>query len=204
MKTIIKLSFVLALAMVVNTAIGAGNLSTKIELLDGKKAVVEISSISKSDLKISITDKANNVIYTGNVNKVSGDYRQVFDFSLLEDGNYCLKVESNDVCTSRNFSKNELEIKVQDEKTSIKPYFEFKNGLLRLTYLNFNKESLKLSVYEGNNQLYSKNLNSGFTVNEALKFSGLAFGKYTVVLLAGETEHYFELDIPKVDYAFRK
>ena len=204
MKTIIKLTFVLALAMSVSSAFALGNLTTKIEPLNGKKALVSVSSLLNSDINLTITDNSDQIIYRGEVNKLVKDYSNIFDFSQLEDGDYQLKVESAQLTTIRTFSKNYNEINIGEEKTSMKPYFEYKDGLLRLTYLNFNQEELELSVFEGDNLIYTKKIEPGFTVNEALKIKGDYKSSFTTVLSAGKSKHYFENELNRDNLAFVK
>lgn len=204
MKTIIKLTFVLALAMSVSSAFSLGNLTTKIEPLNGYKAVVSVSSLLNSNIKLTITDNSNQIIYKGEMNKLAKDYSKIFDLSQLEDGDYQLKVESDKMTTVRSFTKNNNAMKIGDEKTSMKPYFEYKDGILRLTYLNFDQDDLKLSIFEGDNLIYTKKLETGFTVTEALKMRGYYKSNLTAVFTAGKTEHYFDFDLDKNKFAYFK
>lgn len=195
MKTMLKCTLVIALFAVANTIFASGNLRVNIQPVANEKAVVLISSLTESSLKISVTDNLGRLVYFKESAEPSGNYRKVFDFSGLENGEYLLAVESGDLTTVRPFEVSRGVIKVGKEKTTIEPFFAYDNGLLRCTYLNFPKENLKLSFFDKNTLIYTKDIGRNFNVCEGFNLSKLEEGKYTAVLSTGGKEYTYEIDI---------
>jgi hypothetical protein len=194
MKTILKVTFVLALATFVNTLFAAGNLKVNILPVSTKKAVIAISSCCKSNFDISVANEEGRIVYSREDLEPKEDYLHEFDLTALEDGKYQLKVVSQDITTERTFRKSVEGIKVGKENTIIKPYFGYEDEILRCTYLNFQKEYLMLYFLKKNQLLYTKELGKTFNVTEGMNLSGLESGNYEVILLAGDREYSFRVE----------
>ncbi len=193
MKTILKVTLLFAFVAFVTTAFAAGNLNVNIVPLSADKAVVTISSLTDSNLKISVEDELGRIIYYKETEEPAGDYRKVFDFSGLEEGQYKLSVESDKLTTKREFEINDGKISVGDEKTTLEPVFVYKDRLLRCSYLNFQKENLKLYFFNQRQLIYTKVIGRNFTVTEALNLSQLDKGTYTAVLSTGEKDYTYDV-----------
>src|SRR5450759_4184169 len=138
-KTISKLTMLFAFVAIANTLMASGNLKVNILPLTSEKAVVAISNTSASNFKISIAnDRGENIYYKETVAD-SKDYRKVFDFSNLEDGNYKLTASIDGLTSERSFKIDKKDIAVGKEKTEMEPYFAYKEGVLVLSYLNFSE-----------------------------------------------------------------
>jgi hypothetical protein len=195
MKTILKVTLLFAFAAFVNTAFAAGNLNVNIVPLSADKAVVAISSLTDSSLKISVEDELGRIIYYKETEEPAGDYRKVFDFSYLEEGIYKLTVESDKLITKREFEIDNAKISVGKEKTTLEPFFYYKDNLLRCSYLNFEKENLKLYFFDQGELIYTKEIGRNFTVSEALNLSKLDKGNYTAMLSTGEKDYTYDIEI---------
>ena len=195
MKTILKITMLFAFVAFANTLFAAGNLKVNIVPLTSEKAVVSISSLTNSKLKISVEDKMGRVVYYKETIDPNSNYSKVFDFSKLGDGLYNITVVSNDLTTERPFQINGTEIKVGEEKTNIKPFFGYKNSILKCTYLNFQKEKLTLYLYENNHLLYSVKIGCDFNVCKAFNLSKLDKGTYVAILSAGERSYSYSFDM---------
>lgn len=195
MKTMLKLTLVVALFAFANTVFASGNLKVNILPVSGEKALVDISTLSNSNLKISVANELGQLVYFKETSEPSENYRKVFNFSDLEDGHYLLSVESQNLTTERSFQISKNKITVGDEKTSIEPYFGYKDGLLRCTYLNFTKDNLTLNFYSNNQLIYSKEIGHEFAVSQALSLAKLDKGNYTAVLSGGTKSHAYEIAI---------
>jgi hypothetical protein len=194
MKTMLKFALVFALVAFANTLFASGNLKVNILPMSAEKAVVAISTLSNSSYKITVTDEKERIVYYKENSDPEGNYRKVFNFSNLENGDYKLTVVCNDLTTERPFRKTYDGIKVGEEKTTLEPYFGFEDGILRCTYLNFPKEDLTLYFFDNNRLLYSKNIGRNFNVCEALNLSKLEAGNYEAVLSTGDKDYSFKVD----------
>ena len=195
MKTILKVLMMFAFVAFANTLFAVGNLKVNIFPLSSEKAVVAISSLTNSNLKISVKDNMGRIVYYKETNEQSDNYRKVYDFSELEEGSYHLSVVSDDLTTERPFQIKRGEITVGEEKTTIEPFFGYKDGLLRCCYLNFQKENVSLNFYVENSLIYSKKIGRNFNVVEGFNLSKLRKGNYVAILSAGEREYAYNVHI---------
>lgn len=195
MKTILRMTFLFAFAAIAGNLMASGNLNVHIQPITSEKALIAISSLTESDLKITVEDEQGRIVYFKQVTEQTGDYKKVFDFSALEAGRYNLSVESDHLTTERAFEIKDWKIVVGKEKTILEPYFGYNNGILRCSYLNFPKENLTLLFYNDNELLYTKEIGRGFSVTEALNLSKLDKGRYKAILLSGSKEFTYPIAI---------
>jgi hypothetical protein len=73
-------------------------------------------------------------------------------------------------------------IEVGESKVRFAPYFDFKNNELKLSYLNFDQENLKLYFYNNEGLVYESKLGRDFNITTGYDLSGLKNGNYRVVL----------------------
>ena len=193
-KTISKLTMLFAFVAFANTLLAGGNLKVNILPLTSETAVVAISSVDASNLQISIENENGEKVYYKETDAENKDYRKVFDFSNLERGDYKLSVTTNGLTTERNFSIDK-NIAVGKEKSLIEPYFAYKNGVLRVSYLNFPEEKVSLNFYANNDLVYSKEIGTKFNVTEGYDLSKLNKGTYSVVLSTDSKSYSYDLDL---------
>lgn len=195
MKTILKVTFLFALVAFANTLFASGNLKVNILPLNAEKAVVAISTLSNSNFNITIANDKGQIVYYQENSNPGENYRKVYNFSDLENGTYKLTVVSDDVTSERQFKKSNRMINVGEEKTTIEPFFGYEDGILRCTYLNFNKEDMTLHFFKNNELIYTKNIGRGFNILEAMNLSKLDKGNYEAVLYAGEKQFTYPIQI---------
>jgi hypothetical protein len=180
------ITMMIALTVIANIALATGNLRVNILPLTAERAVVAISNDSESKFQIRIEDSRGSVVYFKETEGKVADYRKVYDFSLLEKGDYKLVVSIDGIVGKRNFTIDHKEISVGQEKILAAPFFSYKNDVLRLAYLNHEGEKMNLSIYADSGLVYSKALENTFSVNKGLDLSKLSAGDYRVVLASGE------------------
>jgi len=195
MKTILKVTFLFALVAFANTLFATGNLKVNIFPVNAEKALVAVSTLSDSNFNITIADENGQIIYYKENSNKGENYSKVFDFSYLEDGIYKLTAISNDLTAEREFIKSHGMIKVGEEKTTLEPFFYYKDGILRCSFLNFNKEDIALYFYKNDEQIYSRNVGRDFSIQQALDLSKLDKGDYKAVLYAGAKQFDYPIQI---------
>ena len=194
-KTISKLTMLFAFVAIANTLMASGNLKVNILPLTSEKAVVAISNTTASNFQISIANDKGETIYYKETGADSKDYRKVFDFSNLEDGDYTLTASVDGLTTERSFKVNKENIAVGKEKSEMEPYFAYKEGVLVLSYLNFSEDNLSLNFYDKNDLVYNKELGDKFNVNEGFDMTKLANGAYTVVLSTNDKSYTYNVEV---------
>lgn len=195
MKTILKITAVFAFVAFSNVLFAAGNLKVNILPLTSEKVVVAISSVSNCDFSITVSNENNTIVYYKENSDPSANYSKVFDFSNLKDGKYKLVVVANKMVAEREFQKHWGSIEVGEETTALEPFFSYKDGLLKCTYLNFMNEKLNLSFYDTNDErIYSKKIGRNFNILEGFDLSKLDSGNYRVVLNAGNKAYSYYIE----------
>lgn len=194
-KTISKLTMLFAFVAFANTLMATGNLKVNILPLTNEKAVVAISNAKVGNFQISIANDKGEVVYYKETDDEGNDYRKIFDFSNLENGDYKLSATSDNFTTERSFKIKNKTIAIGKEKNMMEPFFAYKDGVLKLSYLNFSEENLSLNFYDKNNLVYSKDLGYKFDVNEGFNLKKLDKGSYSVVLSTDDKTYAYNVNI---------
>jgi hypothetical protein len=195
MNAISKVTMLFAFVAFANTLMATGNLKVNIVPVTAEKAVVEISSAAASNFQISISNTKGEVVYYHETDEESSDYRKVYDFSDLENGDYKFAVTVDRLTTERSFNVKNQNISVGKEKNMIEPFFAYKAGILKLSYLNFSEKSMNLNFYNGNDLVYSNNIGNQFTVNKGFDLSKLEKGNYSVVLSTDDKTYNYNVNV---------
>jgi hypothetical protein len=194
-NSISKVTMLIAFVAFANTLMATGNLKVNILPLTAEKAVVAISNTAAANFQISIANEKGEVVYYKETDADSKDFRKVFDFSNLEKGDYKLSVTVDAATTERLFKIENKNIAVGKEKSILEPFFAYKDGVLKLSYLNFSEDNLSLNFYDRENLVYSKEIGDKFNVNEGFNLSKLEKGTYSVVLSANDKSYTYNLNV---------
>lgn len=193
MKTILKTTLVLTFCVAAGAALAAGNLKLNVVPVTGERAEVNISSLTNKPGHLQLTDKEGSLVYYNESFGPQLNFRKVYDFSNLSDGTYKISVVSEGLTTERMLYKNCKSMLVGEEYTAQKPYFVFKNGMLKVTYLNFMNSSVKMNLYRNDEMIYSKKIGTQFSVSKGFDLKKLEPGEYLVCLISGDEEFYYNL-----------
>lgn len=194
-KSFSKVTMLLAFVAFANTLMAAGNLKLNILPLTSEKAVVAISNNEAANFRIVIENNKGEKVYYKEVNSDSKDYRKIFDFSELEKGDYKMTVNIGGSKAERSFKIDNDNIAVGKEQSVTEPYFGFKDGILKVSYLNFPEENLSLNFYQNNDLVYSKEIGKTFNVIEGFDLSKLEKGNYSVVLSSENNTFSYQVDV---------
>jgi hypothetical protein len=188
-KSFSKVTMLLAFVAFANTLMASGNLKLNILPLTSEKAVVAISNNEAANFQISIENDRGEKVFYKETHSDTKDYRRIFDFSDLENGDYKLTVSVDGSTAERTFKIGSDNIAVGKEKNLTEPYFAFKDGILKLSYLNFPEENLNVNFYKNDDLIFSKEIGNKFNVIEGFDLSKLEKGDYSV-RLSGESKTF--------------
>jgi len=194
MKTMVKITLVIAFLMAANSLFAAGNLKVSVLPVSSENVLFSITSLANSDLDISVSNARGIIVYTNQNAEPSDNNLVEFNLNDLPDGKYNMKVISHDLTLERKFLKSDNGIKLGKEKTFMMPYFGLNDEMLRCTYLNFSGENVRLYFLKGKQLLYSKELGNFFNISEGLNISKLGEGTYEVILSAGGKDYSFKVN----------
>ncbi|NCB07088.1 MAG: hypothetical protein EOM73_02870 [Bacteroidia bacterium] len=194
MKTIKFLFTVTAVALVaIATAVEKPKMN--VIPLTAERAIVAITNENAARIELSIYSEKGEMVYFKQSSEPLTDYLRIFDFESLEKGNYVLNLKVNDTRLSRDFTVDNKGISVGDSKLRFDPYFEYKDNVLKFSYLNFDKENLKFAIYNNDDMVYQSKIGNDFTLSAGYDLSKLSAGNYKVVLSSYNKE--FSYDIVK-------
>ena len=153
MKTIKFLTTVTAIAIV---AIASAVEKPKMNVipLTADRAIVSITNESAAYFELSVETQNGEMVYYKRSNKPLTDYQKIFDFTDLKEGDYVMNLKVKDTKLSKNFEVERQGIFVGDSKLTFDPYFNYKDGVLKFSYLNFDRNKLKLYFYNNKGLVY--------------------------------------------------
>lgn len=159
------------------------------------RALVSIENENAALFELSIYATNGDLVYYKQSAEVSNNYQKVFDFKNLETGNYTMKLRVNDTRLSKNFEVQAKGI-IVDEASELRfdPYFDYANNVLKLSYLNFDGEPMKIKFYNEGDLIYQSSLGKNFDVQAGYDLTSLESGKYDVVLTSRNNEFSFSLE----------
>ena len=161
--------------------------------LSTDRAIVSIENENPAQFEVSIEAKNGDLVYYKQTNEPITDYRKVYDFADLEAGNYVFNLKVNDTSVSNEFSVSSKGIVIGEKKMRFAPYFNYEEGVLQLSYLNFDKEPLKLNFYNNQGLVYQTELGKDFNIATGYDLSKLEKGNYKVVLSSYSNEYAYDL-----------
>ncbi len=193
MKTI-KLVLTLTAAAIIGVAAAVEKPKMNVVPLTAERAVVSVSAGDAANFELSIKTASGDVVYYKQSEKPLTDYRKVFDFENIQNGNYVLSVKVNGTTLSRDIEVDNSGITVGTSKTSFDPYFGYKDNVLKFSYLNFDEENMKLRIYDSNyNLIYTSNIGNDFAITTGYDLKNLQKGNYTVEIASPKNQFKYEL-----------
>jgi len=183
MKTM-KTLFASVLAFVAVSAIAVERPTMNVIRLEDDKDLIAIANENPVKFELSIESEEGKVVFYKESEKELTSLRQLIDYSALEDGAYSLKLKLNDTFVSTRLEIEKGALKVGESKTTYAPYFSFNNDLLKMSFLNFDQENLKVRIYNGSYLVYEDRLGNEFNVHAGYDLSKLESGKYQVELVS--------------------
>lgn len=192
MKTI-KLAFAVAGLAVATVATAVEKPKMNVIPINAERAVVSVTNENPAIFEVTIEAENGDLVYYKQTSEPVTDYKQIYDFKNLENGNYALKLNVNGTKVINDFEVSGNGIKVGDAKVRFAPYFDFKNNELKVSYLNFDQENLKMYFYNNNGLVYESKLGRDFNITAGYDLSKLENGNYRVVLSSYNNEYTYNL-----------
>jgi hypothetical protein len=178
-----KTLFVAILAMLAaSVATASGNLKVNMANNENDLAIVEISNTEMVHYEIELLDEVGNTVYEMETEAPRNELKKRYDFSNLENGTYWYYVRIDGEEVSKKLSIEYGEAKVMDIRKTAEPYFHQDDNMIKLSYLNFENENIKLYIYDNNTLLEEASLGKDMAIHKALDLSALNSGEYKLVL----------------------
>ena len=194
MKTIKLFTTVMAVAIVaIATAVERPKMI--VTPISPDRALVSIQNENAALFELSIYANNGDLVYYKQSEEVSNNFQKVFDFKNLETGNYTMNLRVKDTRLFKEFEVTSKGISFDEEsKLRFDPYFNYADNILKVSYLNFDGENLKLNFYDKNGLIYQSDLGKNFDVQSGYDLSALDSGNYEVILSSRNNEFKFSIE----------
>lgn len=196
MKSMKTIKTIIAAVLVTLTVTASAIERPKMELVpvNAGQAKITVMNETPAFLELSIYSNRGDVVYYKQTEEMLRDYSKIYDFKNLEPGKYVLSLKVNDTEVTNDFEVNPRGINIGQKKVNYDPFFKFENNELKISYLNFDKERLKLKIYNNNGLVYESDLGNNFNVVKGYDLSKLETGKYTVVINSFAKTYSYNLE----------
>ena len=197
MKTMKTTFLVMIATLAASVVMASGNLKVNLVSNDSQAALVEISNAKMVNYEIELTDEFGNQLYSMETEAPRSELKKRYDFSNLEDGTYWYSVKINDEQITKRLAIENGKVEVADIRKTVDPYFQQEGDMIKLSFLNFENENIKMYVYDENDKLLTEaNLGNGFSIHKGVNLADLNPGTYELVLTNDYEvfQHRIELD----------
>lgn len=182
-----KVMVVVVLVLVLAIKVFAGS-TPKVSLIpySAERALISIENLSEAT-EMLIEDAEGNVVYFREGSIKDDFYSKKFDFKNLEEGNYRIVVKNavGEYVLPFKVAENKIVV-MKNNNNEMVPYFEVKDGVLKLSLLNHNNEEVEMNFANDEGVFFSKKLGNDFSITAGFNLGNLNDGEYTVKLKRGE------------------
>jgi len=193
MKTNILFSFLIGATLLPVLGFSSENLNVSIRNVESRKAVVEVTNKAEKAFEVTIVDEMGQSIYSHKTNEIKPGFNKKFDFSGLEKGEYRLSVKTDGGSKEQIITIGADGITYGKEITKSDPFFIYNNDRLTLSFINHQNEMTKFFLYENDELVWEKDLNSASLIKKGFDLSNLPRGQFKAVLTAGDEVYEYEL-----------
>lgn len=193
MKTIIAISFFIVTSLLSQITFASGNLSVNLVPKTDNKALLEISNNNGQRLEINISNSFGETVYYHETKEGIVNHNRLFDFSQLEQGNYKVEVKIDGASNEQLMTINKKGIVVGNSSKRTDPFFNYKDNILSLSYLNHSIEEMSMNIYQKSNLIWETKMDAQFVLHKGFDLSKLKRGEYTVVFSAGNEIYEYDL-----------
>ncbi len=166
----------------------------KLEVKPIEESKVLINTVTKAGAKSSldIVSESGETVYFKKLKKNDLN-KQVFNLSNLEDGKYEVRLSNAKMTLKNEMTICNGVVTVMEQNQEIEPHFSFENDVIKISYLNFEKDKVQAMVYQSGVLIHEAYLGNEFTVNKGLNLSRLKKGKYDLCLTNGNRQYWFSV-----------
>jgi hypothetical protein len=162
--------------------------------LNDEKALIAVANEKPAYFELSILSEKGDLVYYKESSSEITDFRQLINYSNLENGNYTLKLKVKDTYVSRNLAINNNEMIVGETKMMYAPYFALENDILKLSFLNFDEENMKFRILQDGELVFENRLGNEFVISEGFDISKLEKGNYEIELSSYKNQFSYNIE----------
>ncbi len=181
MKTIFKLSAMVAFMLSTVVSMANETKSSLIASFDAKSMIFQLDGLS-NETSITFMDTEKVVLYSESVyNKRK--YKKKFDLRNLKEGTYSLSMENNLKVIKYQLSVEDKDVKIISKEETYKPIFKRTGDIVYINFLNLDSKLVYIKVYDSENRiLFKEAIKDNSVVEKAINFESAFEDNYTVVV----------------------
>lgn len=162
---------------------------------EGKVSIIELDYVKKGQ-RLYIKDTNNNILFEQEIER-NGSYTNQFDFSTLKDGYYVLEMNKDFEIVETPFAiKSGVAFFNNSQKKKVyKPYVRVKDNKVLVSKLNFNKNSLEITIYYKGIAIHHDEVTNEEFVNKVYALDTDIKGNYRVEIKSEGKLFYNNLSI---------
>ncbi len=193
MKTMKTIITIIAVAFVaIATAVEKPKMN--VIPLSADRSIIALSNNTPALFEVSVFADNGALVYYKQSNKKETNYRKIFDFKALEEGNYEIQFKVNDTKIKRDLVIDANDIVVGAPQLSYDPFIVFNEGQLKVSYLNFDEEKLSLNIFSKGDLLYKSELGKDFAINAGYNLNNLPKGKYDITISGNDNLYTYSIE----------
>lgn len=193
MKTIIAISFLVVTTLLSKPSMASGSFVVNLVPQTEEMALLEISNNDGQKYEISILNSLGDLVYFHETKEASRNFNRMFDFSQLEHGDYKVEVKIEGASNEQLVTINKKGIVVGNPSKKTDPFFNYKDNILSLSYLNHSIEEMSMNIYQKSNLIWETKMDAEFVLHKGFDLSKLEKGEYSVVFSAGNEIYEYDL-----------
>ncbi|MEN8117344.1 MAG: hypothetical protein ABFS16_10215 [Bacteroidota bacterium] len=159
--------------------------------VEAEKALVAFESVEPSPLEITLTTDDGEILYFKRTEKRCTEYKKIFNFSELGEGNYCVCINFGNRSIARKVDVTKDDIKVGPPQRLYEPYFCMKGDKLNVSFLNCSQKQVYVNIYREGQHVTGVKLGKDLAIQKCLDFSKLESGEYEIVLTDCFKDHKY-------------
>lgn len=160
--------------------------------LNNSTALVAATTNPNVTAQISIVSEAGETVYYKK-SKAAAQFKSVLDLSELNDGMYTINLKTGKANVSRNVEVKQGKIQVTQTKSKVDPYFSYDGKMLKLSYLNCEKENISMLVYNGSHLVFESKLGNDFKIHRAFDVSKMVKGNFDFILTGADKNYTYTI-----------
>ncbi|WP_167604754.1 hypothetical protein [Maribellus sediminis] len=195
-----KLRILLMLFLIVTTSgstIAKGILDVEIIPVKKEKTEVDVHTVPNVPIVVQLEDGYGSVLYSDKEKPATFDYKKIYDFSNLDDGNYTFIVKVGNENSLKNLVVKNGTVQITGQKEELSPDFKLDGKFLEFTFPNIDDKDTRILLYDKDNGywVYQESLLPKYDIKQALNLSKLDSGNYMAVLISGKNVYNYDFKL---------
>jgi hypothetical protein len=187
--------FLFAIMLGTLSVIASGKPALNIIPLTAERILVAMQNDVTAPMEVRVTDDNGRLVFYKSVRRPDREYKKIYDLSALENGQYNVIFNMNNVRAERSIEINDDKIMVSDLRHGYDPSFIFDNKQLKFTYLNFDQEDFSFILYRRGFEVFRSSIGNDFALTKGFDLSQLDRGDYEAVIASGNKQYFHNIRI---------